>query len=148
MILDNIQNIGRYKGLHAALDEALDYIMACGLAGLAPGRHEVDGERIYLLVQEPALKSFEETAWEAHRLYIDIQIALKDGETIGYAPIDLVDGWSAYDAQKDIRFSHSPFHGLALPLPAGAFAVFFPHDAHRPVIGAGTTRKAVMKVLA
>lgn len=147
MIFDTLQNADIYKGISAHLDQALDFLRTADFAHFTPGRHAVNGDQVYLVLQEPALKPFEETAWEAHRKYIDIQFALKEGETIAYAPLEQIAGWDAYDESKDALCSHDPAHGLALPMKAGTFAIFFPNDAHRPVIGEGSTQKVVIKVL-
>ncbi len=147
MIYDTLQNAGIYKGMSVYLDQAIDFLKTADFTHFPPGRHDISGGQVYLTLQEPALKPFEETAWEAHRKYIDIQIALKDGETIACAPLEQIAGWDAYDESKDALCSHDPAHGIALPMKVGTFAIFFPNDAHRPVIGEGSTQKVVIKVL-
>ena len=148
MIYDTIQNAGAYLGISKRLDQALAHMMTTDSSALAAGRYAVDGDAIYLMVQKPALRPFENTAWEAHRKYIDIQFAFAGGETIAYAPLETIDGWEAYQESTDGLCSHSCSRGVFLPMAQGTFAVFFPNDAHRPLIGEGHTRKAVIKVLA
>jgi YhcH/YjgK/YiaL family protein len=151
MIFDAIEHIGQYKGLSAHLDRAIDYILTTDFTALVAGRYIVDGEAVYCMVQLPALKEAGETRWEAHRRYIDIQLALAPGEAIAYAPLDMVEGWSAYDAEKDIQRAEGGLPGAVFSLRAGDFAIFFPQDAHRPTIRDGeaqTGHKVVLKVLA
>jgi YhcH/YjgK/YiaL family protein len=52
---------------------------------------------------------------------------------------------SPYDKEKDIVFfADKP--ELSFMLPPGHFVVFFPGDAHAPLAGQATIRKAVVKV--
>ncbi len=85
---------------------------------------------------------------EVHDKYIDIQIVLSGRETFGWAARPaLVSARGEFDTQKDIQFfDDSP--SLRFTLGAGEFAVFFPSDAHAPLIGRGRVRKCIIKVRA
>ena len=50
-----------------------------------------------------------------------------------------------YDAEKDIEFFEDVPDSYVTVLP-GEFAVFFPEDAHAPLIGTGEVHKVVIKV--
>ena len=144
MIADSLKNIGLYKGLSKNLDTAIDYLNKTDLLALADGKHIIDGDKVYIMVQSPEFKP--ENGWEAHRRYIDIQIALKDGETIEWLALDRVSGWSEYDEQGDYVASKDPVKGIALQPLRGDFSLFFPQDAHKPGLGNGQGHKAVVKV--
>lgn len=149
MIYDTIDRIAAYRGISSNLDTAIAHVLANDLSALEVGRYEVDGNAVYLMAQVPALKARDATKWEVHRQYIDIQIGLVPGEAIGYAPMSEIDGWQAYQPEKDIQISTVQTIGAVLPLSAGMFALFFPWDAHRPTerIGnAETGKKIVYKV--
>ena len=148
MIYDILENLGRYRGLGANMDRAIDFILAADFAAMPADRFEIDGTNVYGFIQEPALRTPEEAQFEAHRRYADIQIALQDGEAINYLPLDRVEKWLAYDDEKDILFSDVAEKGVAVPMKAGDFMILFPQDAHMPCLQAGaeTTRKAVIKV--
>ncbi len=151
MIFDSVGNFRRYLGISPLLDKALYFLYENGFADVKPGRYALDGDSVYYMVQEPALKPLEETRWEAHRQYVDIQLALAPGEAIACADAGKLDGWQAYDREHDIQFCDSGEEGILLPMEPGCFAVFFPSDAHRPVIRAGAAqsgRKVVFKVKA
>jgi YhcH/YjgK/YiaL family protein len=50
-----------------------------------------------------------------------------------------------YDAARDIQFfSDAPSSWIATP--PGSLCVFFPDDAHAPLVSAGMIRKVVVKV--
>lgn len=148
MIYDRLENLGQYRGISRWMDTAITAVQGMDLYAREDGQFAIDGDDVYCMVQSPALKPAAETKWEAHERYIDIQIALVDGEAIGYAPLANIEGWEAYNAEKDARISWSQAEGVVLPMRAGMFAVFFPEDAHRPCVAMGGTQghKAVVKV--
>ena len=52
-----------------------------------------------------------------------------------------------YDQNSDIQFfADKP--DAWLPVESGTFAIFFPEDAHMPLISPGQIHKVVVKVLA
>lgn len=145
MILDTLQHIGRYRGLHPRLDIAIGWLLTHDVHALPEGRTEVAGEDVFINVMSPALG--DNRIWEKHRLYADIQIALQDGESIAWVSEQGVLGFDAYDpARGDIQFSQDTQPGIVMPIAQGSFGLYFPEDAHRPGIGTGTTRKVVVKV--
>lgn len=50
-----------------------------------------------------------------------------------------------FDIARDIRFyDDAPSSWVATP--AGSFCIFFPDDAHAPLVSEGMIRKVVMKI--
>ena len=47
VILDTLVQSGRYAGLHPCFARAFDFLKTTPLASLAPGRHEIDDDRLY-----------------------------------------------------------------------------------------------------
>ncbi len=145
MILDKLANIATYKGISSNLDLAIDFLMQNSLEHLPLGRHAIHGDRVFVTVMTTQLGPG--LTWEKHRKYIDIQIALAQGESIAWAPEDSIRDFAPYDEAKgDIQLSSDPQEGLVSPIHPGWFVVYFPHDAHRPGIGLGAASKAVVKV--
>ena len=74
MIYDHIKNIGLYKAMTLAIDLALDYI-----AGVVPeveiGTQPLD-KGVKAVVSEYETRPTNELGYEAHRRYIDIQLAV------------------------------------------------------------------------
>ena len=150
MIYDTLAHMDSYRGLGAHMDRAIEYLTQTDLSALPAGRYEVDGENVYLMIQEPEFRAPEDAQFEAHRRYADIQLALADGEAISCLPIERVEKWLPFDADRDIGFSDVAEKGTPLPMPAGTFMILFPQDAHMPNLKCGaaaTGRKAVVKVL-
>ena len=48
MILDSLGQAYRYAGLRAGFARAFAYLIATDIRALAPGRHPIDGERLYV----------------------------------------------------------------------------------------------------
>lgn len=147
MILDKLANIATYKGISNNLDLAIDFLLHNNLESLQLGRHAIHGDIVFVTVMTAELGLG--ATWEKHRKYIDKQIPLAQGESIAWAPEDSILDFSFCNAAKgDIQLSRDPQEGLVCPIPQGWFGIYFPTDAHRPGIGQGSTRKAVVKVAA
>lgn len=147
MILDRLQNASRYSHTHRGFETAFEFLRSPGLAKLEPGRHVVDGDRVFVMISADPGRGRSGARLEIHRRYIDIQVVLSGNEEIGWKPTTECrqpDG--EFDAARDLGFFRDQ-SDLWLPMPIGTFAVFFPEDAHAPLGGTGPLRKAVAKIL-
>ncbi len=143
MIIDKMEFCYLYKGLNEKFKKAFDFLEKNDF--LSDGqRHEIDGDNIYYVVQEYEARPLEKTALEAHRIYADIQYIYSGREKIGYAPLKGVTQTIPYDPEKDIE----KYDGNAdfTQINAGMFAVYFPHEAHRPCVAVQKGEK-VKKIL-
>ncbi len=146
MIADLLTNAGLYTALGPGIARGLQFLAETDLAGLAQGRHELDGQRLYALVSDYAPKPPGEGRWEAHLRYLDLQYVVSGVERIGVVPIDRLTAGD-YDADRDMfRLSGA---GDFLTFGAGQFMILWPGDAHMPGIDAGEpgpVRKVVVKI--
>jgi YhcH/YjgK/YiaL family protein len=148
MIIDRLKNAYLYYGLGNRVKKALQYLENNDLSKLEPGKYEIDGTDIFLIINHKDTKQREECPWEAHRRYIDIQYVLTGIEQIGYAYIDEMEVAMDYDENKDCIFFKG--EGDLFTVSAGTFALFNPEDVHRPGICIDkpeAVKKAVVKVL-
>lgn len=135
MILDKIEHWEKYAGLSPDLVRGLELLASGKLDALADGKHDIDGDRLYASVQTYTPKAPGECRWEAHRRYIDIQYLVSGCEHMGYAPMEPLAVAVAYDDSKDIVFFGSgPEIGTVLKVGEKMFTVFFPTDAHMPML--------------
>jgi YhcH/YjgK/YiaL family protein len=135
MILDRLENAALYRPLGVRIALALDYLGRTDFSRTAEGRHELDGDRVFAIVQRYRPKPLAEARWEAHRQYVDVQYVAEGLERMGYAP--LADGLPverAYDSEKDVVFFD--VEGDLFTLGAGSFAIFTPSDIHAPSLAA------------
>ncbi len=146
MILDTLANADRYAGMQAGFGRAFEFLKTTDLGALAPGRHVIDGDRIYVSIDHTEGRGEDGARLEVHRRYIDIQYTIEGGELIGWMP--LACGTSPdgpFDETKDVGFfADRPFTWVSVP--AGSFTIFFPHDAHAPLAGRGLLKKAIVKI--
>ena len=146
MILDVLANSDRYAALHPLFARAFEFLRHTDLKALAPGKHAVQGEDIFVIAEACAGRTRSEAKLECHRRYIDIQLVLEGIDEMGWKPVaECVNPATDYDAARDIRFFNDvPSSWVATP--AGSFCLFFPDDAHAPLVSAGFIRKLVVKI--
>ena len=147
MILDQLDHAALYAGVNDRLATAFQYLAAHDFTQIEPGRYELDGERVYAMVQQYDTKPSNQGKWEAHRQYIDVQYVAAGTERMGYAPLESL---SAGPYHEDGDYLLLEGEGIFLPMPAGTFVVLAPQDAHMPgvasVSGPSPVRKVVVKV--
>jgi YhcH/YjgK/YiaL family protein len=71
MILDILENAERYHPLNAGFKAARDYLRRTDFTNMTPGKHEIDGERLYVMINKG--RGREGAKLESHRRNIDIQ---------------------------------------------------------------------------
>jgi YhcH/YjgK/YiaL family protein len=146
MILSALSQSSRYAALHPLFQRAFDYIRDTDLYALAPGRYPVVGEDLFAIVEQVPGKVKEAARLEAHRRYIDIQLVLEGDEQMGWKPLaDCFNPVSEHSEERDIRFFHdAPASWVAVP--PDHFCIFFPEDAHAPLVSSGMVRKVIFKI--
>lgn len=132
-----------------AFRKAFDYLKTLS-PGVADGRYDIDGDRIYAMVQSGTTVGPEADKLEIHRKYIDIQYLFFGNETLIWAPMGGLAVHTPYDEEKDYAFLQVPEKVSRIELLPGTFAVFFPGDAHFGKLSGpgGDTpfRKVVVKI--
>ncbi|MBY0576091.1 MAG: YhcH/YjgK/YiaL family protein [Gallionellaceae bacterium] len=146
MILSTLAQSDRYAALHPLFPRAFEYIRNTDLPALAPGRYPIVGEDLFVIIENVAGRTRDAAKLECHRRYIDIQLVLEGIDEMGWKTLaDCGDPVSDYSAEKDIRFfNDAPATWIATP--PGAFCIFFPEDAHAPLVSSGNICKAIFKV--
>lgn len=69
----------------AAINTALEFLAKPETAELPVGRYELDGDNIFVLIQDQTTAPVENKRAESHRNYIDIQYLFTGKEVQGYA---------------------------------------------------------------
>ncbi|MFO0816782.1 MAG: YhcH/YjgK/YiaL family protein [Pirellulales bacterium] len=147
MIVDSFAQIAFYQGLPERFGQALQWLTSRNLADLPLGKVDLEGDQLFVLVQEYSTKEPSSGRWEAHRRYADIQLIVTGEERVGVAGIDAMKLETPYDEMKDVAFFQG--EGDWITLTPGRFAIFFPQDVHLPCIQANVAqkvRKIVVKV--
>ncbi len=149
MILDQLSQWQRYAAVSPRLGAAFRFLEGV-TATAAAGRHDLEGDNLYALVQRYTTKPAKDCALEAHRKYADIQFMFRGRETILWSPLSLLAAVThPYDAEKDYALFQPVVTATPLHLSDGHFAVFFPEDGHAPCgqwDGPSDVLKVVVKV--
>ncbi|HUI46412.1 MAG TPA: YhcH/YjgK/YiaL family protein [Nitrospirota bacterium] len=147
MVVTEIRHIDRQITMTADMQKALSFLRRQDIQGLAEGKIEIDGDRVFAMVQRYETIRTEVPKFECHRKYLDLQFILSGEEIIGWTPVERMTITEPYDAGRDICFGTvaagkwSPMH-----LQSGQVAVLWPEDGHAPKLSAGVPA-SVMKIV-
>ena len=146
MILDKIENAEKYSSLNPRFAMAFRYLRNPALSSLTVERSEIEGDKLYAVLSRKMGKKQQDAKLEIHRKYIDIQFVIAGTDSMGWkATRACTTVEKPYDEEKDIGyFSDTPDTWCAVK--AGAFAIFFPEDAHAPMVSELEIHKVIMKV--
>ncbi len=146
MILDTLANGSRYFGVHEGFRKAFEFLSRADAKELPPGRTEIDGDRLFALVSKGPGRGRRGARLETHARYIDLQYIIAGIDMMGWKPASACKRPSGpFDSEKDVGFFDDDPEAWIAVQP-GAFVVFFPDDAHLPLLSAGEIHKIVVKV--
>ena len=146
MILDTLDNLSRYKSLNDRFSEAIRFLQRPDLRDLPAERHEIKGEDVFALVLLESGKKKEDGLLEAHKKYIDIQVVLGGTDEMGWKPTsECKESKGGYKSESDVELFHDQPVSWVATHP-GQFAIFFPEDAHMPMISDNELHKVVVKI--
>lgn len=147
MVIDTLSNLGFYAPLNRRIASVEAYLRGTDLDALPDGKYAIDGDAVFMTLCHGDLRPAEEAPLEAHDRYMDIQIVLSGEETYGWrSREECSQPEGTYSAERDIVFFRDT-HRTRFVLGRGGTALFFPGDAHAPLIGEGRVRKCIVKVL-
>ena len=149
MILDHVRNGAQYFALHEKFEEAFAFLARAEQEALPVGKYELDGDRLYAMVQEYETKDPADGVYEGHEKYIDIQYVIAGKEQIDVTDIENVKATTAYDPERDFALYGNSDVEANCVFEAGTFGIFYPHDIHKPGLSCGaraSVRKVVCKV--
>lgn len=136
---------------HPVIDQAISWIAETDFTRLEPGKYAIlPDEKMFCLVQEMMTEPASARRAESHFSYIDIQYLLAGTENIGVArahPDQQIT--EDFAGQRDVVFYQKTLNESVITLLPGMFALFFPHDIHRPCCAPdkpAPIRKAVIKI--
>ena len=146
MIIDTLDNAGKYISLHPRFKEAFEFIKEQDLNKIEPGKYPIDGTDLHASVSLKDGVKASDAKFEAHDHFIDIQVCPAGTEKLGWKPRNkCIDPREAYNAEKDVIFFNDK-PDMYFDLNPGQFAIFYPEDVHAPMIGDGPIKKLVVKV--
>lgn len=145
MIFDHVSNLKLYAGI-PGIAEILRFLEGDPPDTLQCVRYDLPGD-MWCTVSEADLR--QDGPFEVHRRYADLQLILEGSEQIDWLPLRLHEDAFPFSTEKDIGFFENTTPStLALRMFPGQFAVFFPEDAHKPLLRLQHrhVKKAVFKI--
>lgn len=135
MIVDQIENISRYRGWNKALDVLIEWLSENDWRALPLGRTDIDGDRVFANVQEVTTRQEAAAHYEWHRRYLDVQV-----DVTGREAFKVTSGRTTaaepYDAEHDIAFCDAdPADGgapVAGDLDHDRFVIYLAGEPHMP----------------
>ena len=148
MIIDTLDNFGKYLALNPLFAEVEKFISENNLSAMETGKYPIKDKDLFVNIAIAKGKAPDEAVLETHVKMIDIQIPLDGPETYGYTPLCRLPEVE-YNAEKDITKYPDLMAESFIDCQPGMFAIFFPQDGHAPCISmAPEIKKAIFKVKA
>lgn len=146
MILDEIKNIGHYKGISKNLDTAIMFLQTTDITTLPIGKTEIDNDNVFLTVMEVNPKDEQELQFEYHKQYMDIQMDIEGIEAfyVGSGEMEIEESF-----HEDTDFGICTVkESTRCILGSGKFILCMPEEAHMPSVyfEEDYVKKAVIKV--
>lgn len=147
MILDYLDRSASYSWSEP-FQKAFAWLRANDLLNIGKGRYDIDGDRVFALVNEYETVDPSGEKMESHRAHIDLQYVARGSERVGHDFLRDQVPSQAYDPATDFQlFAEQP--AFFTRFAEGMFAVFYPGDLHMPNLrdgGAGWVKKIVIKI--
>lgn len=119
--------------LPAAFDKAFALLRDKDPAALPDGRHEIDADAVFALVQAPFTEPETRRRFEAHAKFFDIQLLIFGEEKQLYAPNSAgTDITEDALAERDVIFYTRPAAYNSVTLTPMTYAVYAPGELHAP----------------
>ena len=147
MIFDNIKNCKMYYGVNPKFEKAFEFIKKVIEENTEAGKYEIDGKDIYASVQSYESKLAENSKFEGHENYIDIQYIVEGCEMMSDVDITRAVAKTEYNAEKDVTFYENSDVASYCVAQSGDFCIFCPHDIHRPGMAYENVPTQIKKVV-
>ena len=147
MVVDHLSNCEMYYVFGDRFAKAFEFLKTHDIRTMEPGRHDIDGDDVFILVQEYTSKTIDNCGLESHRGYADVHYVAEGFEYLGYASRSRCREIVPYDPKPDASFYEKECQYILLQ--KDDIAIVFPQDAHMPqkraLVGV-PVRKACIKV--
>lgn len=146
MIVDTIENLGKYVVLNPLFADVVEFLKNHDLQNMEPGKYPIKDKDLFMNLQVAQQRTKDTAFLETHIEMIDIQIPITCAETFGYTPLCDLPAFD-YNAEKDITKYGDTKPQTFVTVNPGQMAIFFPQDGHMPcIIDEPEIKKAIFKV--
>jgi YhcH/YjgK/YiaL family protein len=147
MILDTLANSHLYQSINERIAKGFDFLLHTDLDAIPLGKHDIDGDTIFALVQEYNTKPSDECKLESHKKYIDIQYVIRGEEMMG---VTTQNNQKIIEINEEKDYTFYEGNTSLVRVSKGMFTIFFPNDLHQPCVQTKTiseVKKVVIKVM-
>ena len=146
MIIDTLDNLGKYVALNPLFADVVEFLKSHDLQTMEAGKYPIKDKDLFLNLSLTKQRTKETAFLETHIEMIDIQIPITCAETFGYSPLCDLPAFE-YNAEKDITKYGDTKPQTYVTVNPGQFVIFFPQDGHAPcIIEEEEIKKAIFKV--
>lgn len=147
MIFGNITQLSDYGFLDNQIKECFEYAKQHDLLQYEKGRHEIDGDRLFVNIAEYETTTAENRFWEAHKNYLDLHLMLDGQEQID---LNFIENMEVKEfVEKDDFLPLEGGKNADVIMRNGDFLICYPGDGHRTAVvvdGPEKIKKAIFKV--
>jgi YhcH/YjgK/YiaL family protein len=148
MIIDTIENLGKYVALNPLFADVIEFLKNNDLRTMEEGKYPIKDKNLFLSVQVAKQRTKESAFIETHIEMVDIQIPISCAETYGYSPLCNLPEFE-YDAEMDMTKYGDTKPQTYVTIKPGQFVIFFPQDGHAPcIIDEQEIKKVIFKIKA
>ena len=147
MVFGNISDLKSYSWLEDSVLQAFAYAKEHDLMSYEKGRHDIDGEDLFVNIVEYETTTPENRFWEAHREYLDLHFMLRGPEQIDVNFIQNMEQKEYVPKDDFLPLFGDP--NSSVVLNQGDFLLAYPADAHRTAVavnGPAVIKKAIFKI--
>ena len=141
-IIDLTNNMGH---LHSAIKTCIDFLDRNGGAEIEIGRHNIEDSNIFVNVSEYVTRQVENSIWEAHKEYADLQIILAGEEQVFVSNIETM-SVGVYHQDSDYLECTGECE-KSVKLDKNKCILLLPEDVHMPGVCIDKQVKGVKKAV-
>lgn len=150
MIIADLKDFKYYCKDNDKIERAFKFLLETNLEELETGKHLIEGEDIFALVQVYSTKDRNLCRFESHKRYIDIQFIVSGIEKMSCVPTHKLTLAEDDLIKNDKALYKDSSQGNDFVVNEGQFVVFYPEDGHKACIEADYScqvKKIVLKVV-
>lgn len=132
MIIGTFEKRERYAALGEGIRKAFEWLAKNDIRKMKDGQYDVEGDKLFVLVQRYTTRQIDDAWVESHVKYIDVHYVAQGFEYIGYTPVSRAGKAISEYNEGDDEFRYHRDYETSLLLKEGDFAIIFPEDAHMP----------------
>lgn len=126
-----------------------EYLKNNDLSRFETGKHDIDKDNMFLVINDYKTVKDDERVWEAHRRYIDVHVMIKGKERLGMSFIEDANIKQYHEDSDYVEIPSVNKDISQIILREGEYLVCYPQDVHKTaciVENQEDVRKAIFKV--